>query len=378
MDVLIGSLLFAAMGAAGIGLYKLILKQGQRLRGLFYVIAAFVIVVAGGALVNLDNERAARAAGFASYDAQIAAEVAEQERRLAEHIAQREAEAQAERDRLDARARENGFENHAAQQEAERRAAEMERARAAAEALEGFPDARTQREAKSLGITRYAAYTQLRNIETIRAYCAYNTQLFALETDKFARIDAGGDEAKITVQTEAAQTELRERFNTQFGLISFELNTLSIAGHWDIYCSAFDRNWGVFGVNSASRVDLDTAQRAQDVLLQVYTTELGRHSALALFNPTTRAVAECERVEVEGYHYVGCRLKSARGSSRWYLYLIGEGSNGRLLHNPIHGPSISATTTIWNTLPTDLRDQITPANFAGPRLPIAKVIQKFQ
>lgn len=150
MSVLIFVLLIAALAVFVWGLIKLF-RKGQRRRGLVFIASSFGIFLLSLFVVDFAQDREAIAAGYASHEEQKAAEDAEQERRLAELIAQGEREEQEERDRLDTLAREQGYESHAAQQAAElaaQRAAEQaERERLAQERAEREAAERAAQEA---------------------------------------------------------------------------------------------------------------------------------------------------------------------------------------------------------------------------------------
>lgn len=139
MDILVGLLTLVALTGFVWGVWKL-LRKGQRRRGLIYVAASFCAVMVGGTLAGIQLDRDARAAGFASHEEQEKAEAAEQARRATELALARQAEQAAEQERLDALAREQGYDSHAAQQAAElatQRAAEQaERERLAQERAE--------------------------------------------------------------------------------------------------------------------------------------------------------------------------------------------------------------------------------------------------
>lgn len=170
MDILIGLLLLAACLGFLWGVFNLF-KKGQRRRGLIYVAASFGALMTSASLVGVQNERNAKAAGFASYAEQQEADAAEQERRLADLIAQRELELREEQERLDALAREQGYENHAAQQAAlaaEQSAAEQaERDRLALE--------RAQRAAAQIATQEAAEAAERANEEARQARLAAKT-----------------------------------------------------------------------------------------------------------------------------------------------------------------------------------------------------------
>lgn len=113
MDALIGLLLLVATIGAFWGTIQLF-RKGHRKRGLIYIAGAVCAVAVTGFVVGIKNERDARAAGFASYEEQQAAEEAEQERLISEMLAQRAEEQRVEQARLDAEAREQGYADHAA------------------------------------------------------------------------------------------------------------------------------------------------------------------------------------------------------------------------------------------------------------------------
>lgn len=150
MDALIGLLLLVATIGAFWGTIQLF-RKGHRKRGLIYIAGAVCAVAVTGFAVGIKNERDARAAGFASYEEQQAAEEAEQERLIAEMLAQRAEERRAEQARLDAEAREQGYADHAASLAAQALAEqqrEEEAARAAEAAAQAAEDERQARMAQ--------------------------------------------------------------------------------------------------------------------------------------------------------------------------------------------------------------------------------------
>jgi len=377
VDILIGLLLLAACIGFFWGVFKLF-RKGQRRRGLIYVAASFCALMASASLVGVQNERDAKAAGFASYAEQQEADAAEQGRLEDVARAQRLQQAREEQEQLDATARGLGYNDYDEQLRAELEA-QQEDERANRQAVLGdFPSAAVKNHASELGIARYTAYQQLRNIDAIRAYCTFYAESWRAEEEKQAQIDAGGDEVALTANAEATYISLRDRYNAEFNLIDFEVTTLSTAGHWLTYCNAFEKGWGVFGANSAGRADREFAGEAQDILTAIFTNELERNSASNEFNSQSRAIINCRHENIDNKWYVGCRVRSLASTSSWRIFLIGRSDNGRRFFSPLNGPSITTLEAIWPTIPADLRNQISAANFAGPRLPISKVLAEFE
>ncbi|MEP3895693.1 MAG: hypothetical protein ABJN52_17075 [Litorimonas sp.] len=371
---MISLLLLAACVGFLWGVVKLF-KKGQRRRSLMYLGASVAVLMASASLVGMQNERNAKVAGFGSYAEQQAADAAEQDRRLADLITQNEQELREEQERLDALAREQGYESHAAQQEAERRA-ELEALR---EQRGDFPSLAVKARAEALGITRYAAYRLLEDQNAIAAYCEYSPQAYQIADAKFAAIDGGADEAVATQRAEAEQVALLDRFNAALGLQGHEMTTLSITGHWDWHCRAQELGWVAVTQDNLETVTRDQARQAEDTLKAVYEDQL-RNGSLAtnIFDPIRNGFVTCDLKGLNEMWFVQCQAKGYSLNSPLHHYAVAW---HRAEDYPLLVALNGNTMSTWERIGTDAQrladTPFAPAIYAGPSLPISDILAVF-
>lgn len=341
VDLLVIILILGALALFVAGVLKLF-RRGKRRKGLVYVLGSLGIVALAGIIVGPQPE---------------------QDRPVASATAQPVA------------AEENPV--NAGPESAETEAPQDAAPQPVQPDLKGFPDLPTKQRAAALGITRYAAYQRLRDLDTIRAHCTLRAEGVRIEEQKWAAIDAGGNATAITEETEAAHAEMRAAFNARFGLEGFEADTLSIAGYWPTYCDAFDKGWAVFGPVAAARTDRADAREAQGLIERMFQAELARVSQHDFFNPNVPTYARCTRERIDAKWYAGCRLINASAQSKWRIAMIGKAADGDLLLTPLNGPSITTFRAIWPDVSAQTKRQITVANFAGPQLPISDILAAF-
>ena len=367
MDALIGLLAFAAL-AGFVGGFVKLLRKGQRKRGLLYFCGAFGLLMASGFLAGIQQNQDAVAAGFASREEQVQAQTFQAQ-------ADRVARIQAEQDRLEALAREQGFDSYAAQQEATRRA-ELEASR---EQLGDFPSLAVKARADALGITRYAAYRLLEDQNAITAYCEYSPQAYKIEDAKFTAIDGGADEAVATQRAEAEQVALLDRYNATLGLRGHEMTTLSIKGHWNWHCRAQELGWISVSKGNLETVTRDQARQAEATLKSVYEDQLRNGSfATNIFDPSRNGFVTCDLEGVSDMWFIQCQAKGYSLNSPLHHYAVAwhRGENYPLLV-ALNGNTI----TTWERIGTDAQRRVdepfAPAVYAGPSLPISDIIGAF-
>ncbi len=183
MDTLITLFLLGAILFICWGIIQLF-RKGRRKRGLIYIAGAVSAVAVAIFVVGIMNERDARTAGFDSYQEQQTAEEAEQERRITEMIAQPRPEEQPERDRLDALARENGYESHAAQLAAQKAAEQAERERLAAQ--EGVEREAAEREAQEASEAAELTEEQARQVRLASRTVSMTADIAELVRDYYS------------------------------------------------------------------------------------------------------------------------------------------------------------------------------------------------
>lgn len=248
-----------------------------------------------------------------------------------------------EQELLDQKARDAGYKDHDAQLLAERQAKAKQAEEARIKALNGFPDKQTQASAKALGISRYTAYKLLEDKNTISRYCDYNTQSYVIEKAKQAEMDATSDDARQTEiwnRFEEKQQELLANYNTELSLIDFELNDLSIAGHWLFYCRAAEQNWSVVTEAQAKAATRSDAKEAKEALNAFYLLNLNEETS-PFFSKQRYSTVSCEWENHNDMHFVGCQLISFSFKSNWQMFVVGRLSNGNLAVSPINGDTSS-------------------------------------
>lgn len=367
MDVLIGLLAFAACTGFVWGVVKLF-KRGQRKRGLLYFCGAFGLVMAAGFLAGIQQDQYAVAAGYANREEQVQAEALKAQ---ADSVVRM----QAEQDRLEALAREQGFDSYAAQQEATR-LAELQALR---EQLGDFPSLAVKARADATGITRYAAYRLLEDQNAITAYCEYSPQAYQIADAKFTAIDSGADEAVATQRAEAEQVALLDRYNAALGLEGHEMTTLSITGYWDWHCRAQELGWVAVSQDNLQTITPDQARQAEDTLKAVYEDQL-RNGSLAsnIFDPSRNGFVACDLEGVNDMWFVQCQAKGYSLNSPLHHYAVAwhRGDNYPLLV-ALNGN----TMTTWESIGTDAQRRVdtpfAPAIYAGPSLPISDILGAF-
>lgn len=378
MDILIGLLTLVALTGFVWGVWKLF-RKSQRRRGLIYIGVSIGAVMVGGTLAGGQQDRDARAAGFASHEEQERAEAAEQARRATELALARQAAEAAEQERLDALAREQGYESYAAQQAAELAAQRAAQQAALREQLGDFPSLAIKERAEALGISRYAAYRLLNDAPAIEAYCEYSDATYQISIERDAAIDGGADSANMNAQAEAQHEALAEAYKSTFGIENHELLTLPLKGYWDAHCRALEVGWVAVSQDNALDISRRQARQAEDLLKAIYEDQLRNGSASRAFDPGRTGFVTCKRENVADMWFIQCQAKGYSLNSPLHYYVVAwHRAEDYPLLVALNGPTI----TTWNQIANDAQRRVdqsfAPAIYAGPPLPISDVLSAFQ
>lgn len=157
------------------------------------------------------------------------------------------------------------------------------------------------------------------------AYCKALKKYDAIQSQADEKF--GSDGSKWTERNEwvtAREEKLNKQLATQLKMPSQDLATTASEQHWQLGCEAKASGWLAVSQDNLTRVTNDHVSRVKDAIVLEYINRLDDGPKDRFFDPERYSAVHCEDAAVDGFHFVGCKLRAIGTETDPDIYLVAD------------------------------------------------------
>jgi hypothetical protein len=151
--------------------------------------------------------------------------------------------------------------------------------------------------------------------------------------DRYAAIDLEASERFPDVSTNdrwlerknwisEQSDEASDKFSQTYGKPYQEWFTIAFENNWTQACDAAKTDWLVIRKDAVTSIDSSHVARVKDAVNLEYFTRLGNGVTDTFFDPDRYSAVNCTDAEVDGFTFIGCKLRSIEYQTDRDIFLV--------------------------------------------------------